>query len=218
MLPLDLTRSLGPRPQILCLGAHPDDIEIGCGGTIMRLREQLPEAQWNWVILTGNDVRHAEAHASAERFLGPESTKQLRLQSFRDGFLPYSGAEVKNFFEEVKREIQPDLIFTHYREDRHQDHRLVSDLTWNTWRDHPIFEYEIPKWDGDLGQPQAFFAFDRDTAETKAQTILDVYSSQRTKEWFDTEVLLGLMRLRGVECNAPDRFAEAFYARKWRWA
>jgi LmbE family N-acetylglucosaminyl deacetylase len=218
MLPLDLTHSLGPRPRILCLGAHPDDIEIGCGGTVLRLREQIPDAQWDWVVLTGNKVRHAEARASAARFLGDGAAKQLRLESFRDGYLPYEGSQVKDFFESIKAEIQPDLILTHYGQDRHQDHRLVSDLTWNTWRDHLILEYEIPKYDGDLGQPQAYFPIDRGTAELKVQTVLDVFASQSTKEWFDSDVLHALMRLRGVECNSPDRFAEAFYARKWLWA
>jgi len=218
MLPLDLTHSLGPRPRILCLGAHPDDIEIGCGGTILRLREQIPDAEWDWVVLTGNETRHAEARASAARFLGDTAAKRLRLQSFRDGYLPYDGAQVKDFFESIKREIQPDLILTHFGKDRHQDHRVVSELTWNTWRNHLILEYEIPKYDGDLGQPEVFFPIDRSTAEKKTRMVLDVYASQQTKEWFDSEVLLALMRLRGVECNAPDRFAEAFYARKSVWA
>ena len=125
---------------------------------------------------------------------------------------------MKDFFESIKADIQPDLIFTHFGQDRHQDHRLVSELTWNTWRNHLILEYEIPKFDGDLGQPQAFFDFDRATAERKTETILNVYASQHAKEWFDAEVLLGLMLLRGVECNAPGRYAEAFYARKWVWS
>jgi LmbE family N-acetylglucosaminyl deacetylase len=218
MLPLDLTRSLGPTPRILCLGAHPDDIEIGCGGTLLQLREAIPESRWDWVVLTGNEIRHAEARTSAERFSGKTTAAQLHLQSFRDGYLPYEGARVKDYFESLKGEIEPDLIFTHSSLDGHQDHRLVSDLTWNTWRNHLILEYEIPKYDGDLGQPQAYFGFDRDTAEDKTRIILEVFESQRAKEWFDDDVLLSLMRLRGVECNAPGRYAEAFYARKWSLA
>jgi LmbE family N-acetylglucosaminyl deacetylase len=217
MLPLDLTHSLGSKPRILCLGAHPDDIEIGCGATILRLREQIPDCHWNWVILSGNELRHEEARLGAERFLGKNAEVNLSLQSFRDGYLPYEAAQIKDFFESLKSEIQPDLIFTHFSQDKHQDHRLVSDLTWNTWRNQLILEYEIPKFDGDLGQPQAFFSFDRETAEQKARTILETFASQRGKEWFDSEVLLSLMRLRGVECNAPKRYAEAFYARKWIW-
>ncbi len=215
MQALDLSRSLGPKPRILCLGAHPDDIEIGCGGTILRLAEQLPGCQWHWVILSGNDTRHEEAREGVRRFLGKDTAVDLRLQSFRDGYLPTEAAVVKDFFESIKSEIQPDLILTHYESDRHQDHRLVSELTWNTWRDHLILEYEIPKFDGDLGRPQAFFDFDRAIADRKVDAILDVFASQRSKEWFDSDVLMGLMRLRGVECNAPGRYAEAFHARKW---
>jgi LmbE family N-acetylglucosaminyl deacetylase len=216
MLPLDLSRSLGPRPRILCLGAHPDDIEIGCGGTILQLSKLLVDCHWDWVILTGSEARHTEARESASRFLGKDASLELRLESFRDGYLPYEGAQVKDFFESIKREIQPNLILTHFAMDKHQDHRLISDLTWNTWRDHLILEYEIPKFDGDLGQPQTYFDFDRATAERKAKTILEAFASQKSKEWFDSEVLMALMRLRGVECNAPGRYAEAFYARKWR--
>ena len=215
MLSLELVRSLGPTPRILCLGAHPDDIEIGCGGSILQLVDALPGAEWHWVTLTGSQRRHAEAQESARLFLGETGARHLRLASFRDGFLPYEGAAVKEFFESLKQEVQPDLILTHHAEDRHQDHRLVSELTWNTWRNHLILEYEIPKYDGDLGRPQAYLPLARSIAERKVETILKVFASQHSREWFDRDVLLGLMRLRGVECNAPERYAEAFYARKW---
>lgn len=215
MLPLELLHSLGPKPRILCLGAHPDDIEIGCGGTLLRICDEISDCQWDWVVLTGNENRHAEARRGVERFLGKNARVDLHLKSFRDGYLPYEGAGVKEFFESLKLEIQPDLIFTHFTNDRHQDHRLVAELTWNTWRDHLILEYEIPKYEGDLGQPQAYFQFDRATADRKTKAIFEVFESQQSKDWFEPEALLALMRLRGVECNSPGRYAEAFHVQKW---
>lgn len=216
MLNLDLLHSVGSTPRILCLGAHPDDIEIGCGGTILQLATAIPGAEWHWTVLTGNPIRHAEAQASVNSFLGANARRHVRLQNFRESFLPYEGVLVKDYFESLKREIEPDLIFTHFGRDRHQDHRVISELTWNTWRNHLILEYEIPKYDGDLGRPQAYVPFSREVAELKSRTILETFATQRAREWFEVEVLMGLMRLRGVECNAPERYAEAFYARKWR--
>jgi LmbE family N-acetylglucosaminyl deacetylase len=201
-------------PIILFLGAHCDDIEIGCGGTILRLRESMPEAEIRWLILSSNEVRRAEAMASANRFLGQSSRDSLRIESFRDGYLPYVAAQVKDVFEEIKHEISPDLIFTHYRQDLHQDHRLVNELTWNTWRDHMILEYEIPKYDGDLGQPNLFVAISAEHVERKVKTVLEVFGTQTSKDWFDADTLRAMLRLRGVESNAPERYAEAFYARK----
>ena len=215
MLPFDLATTLGASPRILLLGAHPDDVEIGCGGLIRRLARTLPGATWHWAVLTGNAERHDEARASAARFLGAEAKVDLVLERFRDGYLPYEGAAVKDAFESLKRAPSPDLILTHCEHDRHQDHRLISELTRNTWRNHLILEYEIPKFDGDLATPQSYFPLTRADAEEKAAAILECFPSQAKREWFDREVLLGLMRLRGVECNAPDRYAEAFYARKW---
>jgi LmbE family N-acetylglucosaminyl deacetylase len=205
----------GP-PTILFLGAHCDDIEIGCGGTILRLREAMPEAEIRWLILSSNDVRHREAMESADRFLGERGRDSIRIESFRDGYLPYSGAQVKDVFEDVKREVSPDLIFTHHRHDLHQDHRLVNELTWNTWRNHMILEYEIPKYDGDLGQPNVFVAISPEQVERKIKTVLEVFGSQASKDWFDADTLSAILRLRGVESNAPERYAEAFYARKLR--
>ena len=215
MLSLDLLHSLGPKPRILCLGAHPDDIEIGCGGTLLRLSEEIPDIRWDWVVLTGDQARHEEARRGVERFLGKEAQVDLYFESFRDGYLPYEASRVKDFFELLKPRIQPDLIFTHFSNDRHQDHRLVADLTWNTWRNNLVLEYEIPKYEGDLGRPEAYFPFDRATADRKAETIFEVFESQQSKDWFEPEVLLSLMRLRGVECNAPGRYAEAFHVQKW---
>jgi LmbE family N-acetylglucosaminyl deacetylase len=214
MNPLRFAAGPGRPPTILFLGAHCDDIEIGCGGTILRLRESMPEAEIRWLILSSNDERRRETMASAGRFLGDRAEALVRIESFRDGFLPYSGADVKDVFEVVKREVSPDLIFTHYRNDLHQDHRLVNELTWNTWRDHTILEYEIPKWDGDLGQPNTFVAISPEQVDRKVEIVLDAYATQVSKGWFDADTLRAILRLRGVESNAPNRHAEAFYARK----
>jgi LmbE family N-acetylglucosaminyl deacetylase len=146
--------------------------------------------------------------------MGEELAAKVRIHEFRDGFLPWSGLEVKEAFEALKAEISPDLVFTHYRDDLHQDHRLVNELTWNTWRNHPILEYEIPKWDGDLGQPNTFVTLAATHVEKKIETVLEVYASQAGKGWLDADTLRGIMRLRGVESNAPERYAEAFYGRK----
>jgi LmbE family N-acetylglucosaminyl deacetylase len=214
MNPLNLVPVADRPPIILFLGAHCDDIEIGCGATILRLRESMPEAEIRWLILSSNEARQREAMESAEHFLGKESQDSIRVESFRDGYLPYSGSQIKDVFEEFKHEVSPDLIFTHYRHDRHQDHRLVNELTWNTWRDHTILEYEIPKYDGDLGQPNVFIAISPEQVDRKVKTVLDVFGSQASKDWFDADTLRALMRLRGVESNAPNRYAEAFYAPK----
>lgn len=214
MNPLQWIARTDRPPTILFLGAHCDDIEIGCGGTILRLRESMPEAEIRWLIFSSNEVRRREAIESADRFLGKDSRDSIRIESFRDGYLPYSGSQIKDVFEEFKHEVSPDLIFTHYRHDRHQDHRLISDLTWNTWRDHLILEYEILKYDGDLGQPNVFITVSPEQVDQKVRTVLEVFSSQTSKDWFDADTLRALLRLRGVESNAPNRYAEAFYASK----
>ncbi len=206
----------GERPTVLCLGAHCDDIEIGCGGTLLRLRERTPGAQIHWVTFSGDEQRRYEAAESARRFLGREGAERAQSFGFRDGFLPFEGARVKECFEALARELDPDLIFTHALGDRHQDHRLVGELTWNTWRNHPILEYEIPKYEGDLGQPNAYVALHPELAERKIKTLLEVYPSQGSRTWFDAETFRGLLRLRGVECRST--FAEAFHARKLRIA
>jgi LmbE family N-acetylglucosaminyl deacetylase len=205
----------GRAPLILFLGAHCDDIEIGCGGTVLRFRQERPDAELRWVILSSDPARADEARESATRFLGEEGAAKVVVEDFRDGFLPYHGLQVKEVFERLKTEMAPDLIFTHTRDDLHQDHRLVCELTWNTWRNHSILEYEIPKWDGDLGRPNCYVPLPEAIVEQKVKTLMEVYSSQLPKAWFDEDTLKGLMRLRGMECNAAGRHAEAFIARKF---
>jgi LmbE family N-acetylglucosaminyl deacetylase len=200
--------------QILCLGAHSDDIEIGCGGTVLRLAAQYPGCAFHWVVFSAAGARGEEARRGAELFAGPGRLKGPLLNTFPDGFMPFVGAEVKTVFEELKQAVSPDLIFTHNRKDAHQDHRLISELTWNTFRDHMILEYEIPKYDGDLGQPTVFVPLEPETYSTKVRYAMDTFASQRSKPWFCEETLLSLMRLRGMECNAPSGYAEAFYCRK----
>jgi len=210
---------LRPRPdaslQILCLGAHADDIEIGCGGLILDMLRNQPAASVQWIVFSGNVARAREARAGARSFLGGARRTRVEVHRFRDGFFPYQGAEIKSVFEKLKRTIPaPDVVLTHYRDDRHQDHRVISDLTWNTFRDHLILEYEIPKYDGDLGSPNCYVPLAPDTCERKAANLMKVFGSQRDRHWFSPETFLGLMRLRGVECRAPEGYAEAFYARK----
>lgn len=199
--------------QILCLGCHSDDIEIGCGGTILRLAEQYPACTFHWVVFSALGVRQAEAQRSAELFAGSRLKGPL-LKSFRDGFMPFEGAKVKEVFEDLKQAVSPDVIFTHNRRDAHQDHRLVAELTWNTFRDHLILEYEIPKYDGDLGQPSVFVPLALEVYQQKVRNIMDAFESQHSKRWFQTDTFMSLMRLRGIECNSPSGYAEAFYCRK----
>lgn len=200
--------------NVLCLGCHSDDIEIGCGGTILRLAEQYPASVFHWVVFSAIGVREAEAERGATLFVESGRLKGPLLKSFPDGFMPFTGDKVKAVFEELKQTISPDLIFTHSRKDAHQDHRLISELTWNTFRDHMILEYEIPKYDGDLGQPNFFVPLQPEVFQKKIRYIMDTFQSQRGKRWFQEDTFLSLMRLRGMECNAPSRHAEAFYCRK----
>jgi LmbE family N-acetylglucosaminyl deacetylase len=196
--------------SVLAIGAHSDDIEIGCGAALLALAAR-PSVELHWVVLTASGARAEEARAAATRF-AQNADLHLHLAEFRDGFLPYDPA-VKEFFESLKP-IRPNMIFTHRRDDAHQDHRLVHQLTWNTFRNHAIFEYEIPKYDGDLGQPNFYAPVTRAAAQQKIDILMDVFATQRSKAWFDPETFLGLMRLRGVECNAAEGLAEAFFARK----
>lgn len=212
MLPLLLTRPRGRPLRVLCLGAHSDDIEIGCGGTVLRL--VAGGARVHWAVFSGDARRAEEASRSARLFLGPNSAKQLSLHEFRDGFFPAEFGDVKAACEELASRTQPDVVLTHARCDRHQDHRVLSDLAWNTLRDQVVLEYEIPKWDGDLGQPNCYVALSAATARRKVRALMKVFSTQRSKGWFDEETFMGLMRLRGVECRAASRYAEAFVARK----
>ena len=213
MMRLGWARKGGPL-KILCLGAHCDDIEIGCGGTVLRLLSENPGAEVLWAVFSSNAARKAEAEACAERFLAGAGSKDVRILGFRDGFLPYAGAEVKDSFEDLKRQFAPDLILTHCRHDLHQDHRLVNELAWNTWRDHFILEYEIPKYDGDMGAPNFFVPLEEETCARKLSAILECYATQKGKQWFQEDTFRSLLRLRGMEANSPSRHAEAFYCRK----
>jgi LmbE family N-acetylglucosaminyl deacetylase len=201
--------------EVLCIGAHCDDIEIGCGGALRLLAEAHPECRLHFVVLSGGgggrgaETRHAIAH-----LLRPAVRFDISVHDFRDGFFPAEWESVKAAFEALKAEVRPDLVFTHYGDDRHQDHRIVSELTWNTFRNHMILEYEIPKWDGDLGRPQVFVPLDKPVVDHKITAILESFASQRGRSWFTAEVFAGLMRLRGMECNAASGYAEAFHVRK----
>jgi len=199
---------------VLCLGAHSDDIEIGCGGTILRLAEENPGLVVHWVVFSARADRAREAEASAARFLAGAGSRGVELHQFRDGFFPSELAKIKTYYEELKKRIQPDVIFTHCRDDLHQDHRVVNELTWNTFRDHAILEYEIPKWDGDLGRPNVYVPLEAKHAAAKVGILMACFGTQAGKQWFDEETFSALMRLRGLECNATARRAEAFYGRK----
>lgn len=201
--------------RVTCFGAHSDDIEIGCGGTLLSLAADGVRMDVRWVVLTGDGERATEARRGAARFLRGARSVEVTLGGFRDAYLPFDGAAVKDFMETHRRAgADPDVIFTHFRDDRHQDHRLVSELTWNTYRRQLILEYEVPKYDGDLGIPNAFVPLSKAVAERKIRYIRAVFGSQRSKSWFTDDTFRGLMRLRGIEAGAPAGYAEAFHARK----
>jgi LmbE family N-acetylglucosaminyl deacetylase len=201
-------------PKILCLGAHADDIEIGCGGTILRLTKEIPRAQFYWMVFSGDQKRAREAVQGGNSFLEGISSKTIKVQDHKESYFPYVGASIKESFEAIKREFSPDLVFTHYQKDAHQDHRLLSDLTWNTFRDHLILEYEIPKYDGDLATPNLYVLLDENLVQKKTKLIFDTFQSQKDKHWFAEETFRSILRIRGVECNSPSRYAEGFYCRK----
>jgi LmbE family N-acetylglucosaminyl deacetylase len=198
----------------LCLGAHCDDIEIGCGGTILRLVEQSRGLSMHWFVLSSTAERRAEAERSAAAFLAGCGVTEVAVSAFRDGYFPWVGAEIKDYVESIAKRVEPDLVFTHYRDDRHQDHRIVADITWNCFRNHLILEYEVPKYDGDLGRPSLFVPLPERLAGRKVALLLEHYPSQRHRGWFEAATFRGLMRLRGMECNAEDGMAEAFFGRK----
>lgn len=198
----------------LFLGAHCDDIEIGCGATVLRLVEEHPTLRVHWVVLASNPVRAAEARRSADLFLHGVADKTVVIKEFRNGYFPYVGAEIKDYFEQLKKSVQPDIIFSHYGQDLHQDHRVTSELTWNTFRDHMILEYEIPKYDGGMGSPNFFVPVTKFQCERKVDHLVQCFGSESNKHWFTRDTFMGLMRLRGVECAAPDGHAEAYYVRK----
>jgi LmbE family N-acetylglucosaminyl deacetylase len=204
----------GERLAVLCIGAHSDDIEIGAGATILGWIDRGVLLDVHWAVLSAIGPRAAEAHASANAFLANAARAVVDLAEFKDGFFPYEGDDIKIWFEALRRRTSPDVILCHWRHDAHQDHREVSNLTWNTFRDHTILEYEIPKWDGDIGQPNVYIPANRALMERKTQLLHDHFGSQRSKDWFNGETFMGLGRLRGMECRAPDGFAEAFHGRK----
>ena len=200
--------------SVLCLGAHCDDLEIGCSGTLMKLCASGMPLDVTWVVLSADDEREREARRSAEAILGKVAHKDLAIQRFPDGLFPSVQAGIKEYFETLKHAISPDIVFTHYTQDLHQDHRVVGELTWNTFRDHMILEYEIPKYDGDLGSPNVFVRLDEAVCRAKIDNLLASFTSQEGKHWFTQDLFLSLMRLRGMEARSPSRYAEAFYARK----
>ena len=204
-----------PLRRVLAIGAHSDDLEIGCGATILSLTRAHPGLAVHWVVLAAaGEHRADEARASAAAFLATAGDAEIDVYSFRDGFLPHVSAEVKDAFEALKARVDPELVFTHTHDDLHQDHRLACELTWNTFRNHLILEYEIPKWDGDLGRPNLYVPAPADVVEEKLSLLDEHFGSQRPKDWFDAEVFRGLMRLRGMECRSPSGYAESFVGRK----
>ena len=211
---LSFVHKKGEPLKALFLGAHSDDIELGCGGTILGLLEQGQELEVWWVVFAASPVRRLEAEGSAAMFLRGAVKKEIIVKDFKESYFPYIGSEIKTCFEELKRTISPDVVFTHFRDDLHQDHRLISELTWNTFRDHLILEYEIIKYDGGLGSPNVFFHLSEDVCAKKMKYLMENFQSQRSHRWFTEEALRAILRLRGVESNASSKFAEAFYARK----
>lgn len=200
--------------KILCLGAHCDDIEIGCGGTLLSLLDRNPNVELHWQVFTSSQERKKEAEEGARLFCQKAQSLSVHILDFPDGYLPYEGANMKREMEGVKASFSPDLIFTHYHKDAHQDHRKISELTWNTFRNHLIFEYEIPKWDGDMGQPNTFIELSQDIAQKKIDFLQQVYNTQKQKRWFTNDLFHSIMRIRGMECNSESQLAEAFYTRK----
>jgi LmbE family N-acetylglucosaminyl deacetylase len=212
MLPLRLPE--GTPLTVLCLGAHCDDIEIGCSGTLLALQQRHPGTRFEWVVFTREAGRDRETLRAAASLLGDKGAR-VEVLDFRMSYLPYEGAKVKDGFEAIKARVQPDVIFTHRLEDRHQDHRHVAELTWNTWRNHLVLEYEITKYEGDLGHPNLYVPLEGAVAARKVDVLMDAFPSQHARSWFRREVFEGHMRLRGIECNAPSGSAEAFHARKF---
>jgi LmbE family N-acetylglucosaminyl deacetylase len=204
----------GETLSVLCLGAHADDIEIGAGGTLLSWIASGIRLRAHWCVLSAIGQRGAESEASATAFLAGATSSRVQLGQFKDSFFPYQGAKIKAWLEALKAEVEPDVILTHSRNDAHQDHREVCQLTWNLFRNHLILEYEIPKWDGDLGQPNLYMPLTASVLERKVELLLEHFSTQRSKGWFDAETFRSLARLRGMECRAPERFAEAFTLRK----
>lgn len=214
MIPLRFDIPADRPLRLLCLGAHADDIEIGAGGTILRVLREYTAVDVHWIVFSATPERRQEATASAEQFLSAAQRSTVQVHDFPDGFFPHHGAEIKRIFEEIKNTVDPDVILTHTRDDHHQDHRTLCELTWNTYRNHLVMEYEILKYDGDLGQPNMFVHLDEATCRRKCEILMEAFASQRDKHWFDEETFMGLARVRGVQAAARGRYAEAFYCRK----
>jgi LmbE family N-acetylglucosaminyl deacetylase len=212
VLPVTLGAEPGRPLSIVCLGAHSDDIEIGLGGTMLRLLAERPGSEVRWVVFSGDDDREDEARGSASAFLTGAGAAEVTVHRFRESYFPFVGGEIKDAFEQLKSEVDPDVVFTHRRDDEHQDHRTLSQFTWNTFRDHVVAEYEIPKYEGDLGHPNLYVPLDGAVADRKVELLMEHFGTQRSKKWFRPETFRGLMALRGVECNAV--WAEAFHVRK----
>ncbi|HEY6058301.1 MAG TPA: PIG-L deacetylase family protein [Candidatus Limnocylindrales bacterium] len=203
--------------RLLLVGAHADDIEIGCGGTLLRLAGANRIRSVRWVVLSAEGSRLAEARAAVERFLPGVTDIDIDIEGFRDGYFPAQFGAIKDRVEALKDGPRPDVVFVPHREDRHQDHRLVADLAWNAFRDHLILEYEIPKWDGELGQPNFYVELAAGIVDTKSRLLREVFGSQADRHWFSDETFRGLARLRGIECRAAEGYAEGFHARKLVW-
>jgi len=214
MLKLGFQKPSRKRYRILCLGAHSDDIEIGCGGTILELLRTGHNLEFHWIVFSSGKDREREARRSASLFLKNAAKQEIVVLDFRNSFFPSEFVKIKEYFEALKIASSPDLILTHARDDLHQDHRVINQLTWNTWRNHFILEYEIPKYDGDLGRPNFFVPFDRKIADLKIKHLMSCFLTQSNKHWFTNDTFHGLMRIRGLEANSPGNFAEAYYARK----
>lgn len=214
MLTVSLDDPGGGALAVLCLGAHADDIEIGCGATMLQLARSDRRVTCHWVVLSADATREREARRSAARFLEGCAECDVRVASFRESYFPYGGAAIKDYVQGLAGEISPDIVFTHARGDLHQDHRTVSELTGNAFRDHLVLEYEIPKYDGDLGRPNLYVPVDSETRDRKLELLVSGFPSQATRDWFTRETFESLLRIRGLEARAPSGFAEAFHARK----
>lgn len=206
--------SFGEVRRVLCLGAHCDDIEIGCGGTVLRLIQGRSNLEFLWVVFSSTPVRAEEARRSAGLFLAGAAKAEVLVKDFQDGFFPFHGSFIKQAFEDLKTAFQPDLVLTHTEDDLHQDHRLISQLTWNTFRDHLVLEYEIVKYDGDLGRPNVYVPLSEEVLSAKIRLLTEAFESQAGKDWFTADAFRSIARLRGLECRSGSGHAEAFFARK----
>jgi len=214
MLDLILNSSKRRALRILCVGAHCDDIEIGCGATLRMLQRRKEGLIIDWVVLSGAEERRQETQRAMRLLVRSSRRGELRFGDFPDGRFPAAYTEIKSFCELLKRRSRPDLILCHERDDRHQDHRVVNEMIWNTFRDHVVLEYEVPKWDGGLGQPNVYVPLDAKDAGAKVDALLKSYPTQAGKDWFTRDTFMAMLRLRGLECRSPSGYAEAFYGRK----